>query len=83
MSALWLHADMVTECERYVANDIKLGITGWAMINGRDELESHLKAKLDGEYVEKIGFVMDIKCFFGTIKSVFKSNGVVEGAPVR
>ena len=55
------------------------GLTGWAQINGRDELEIPVKAKLDGEYVEKIGFLMDMRCFFGTFLSVLRSDGVVEG----
>ena len=55
------------------------GLTGWAQINGRDELEISVKAKLDGEYVNKMSFAFDIKCFFGTIVSVLKSDGVVEG----
>lgn len=70
---------MIAERDKYGANDVKPGLTGWAQINGRDELEIPVKAKLDGEYVEKISLRMDIKCFFGTIKSVLKSDGVVEG----
>ena len=62
-----------------VKHQVRPGITGWAQINGRDELEIPVKAKLDGEYVEKQGFLMDVKCFFGTIVSVLKSDGVVEG----
>jgi len=58
---------------------VLVGLTGWAQINGRDELEIELKAKLDGEYAEKIGFLMDVKCFFGTISSVLQSDGVLEG----
>ncbi len=77
--ALWNQDDLVAERDKYGANDVKPGLTGWAQINGRDELEIPIKAKLDGEYVEKMGFGMDIKCFFGTIKSVLKSDGVVEG----
>ncbi len=77
--ALWNQDDLVAEREKYGANDVKPGLTGWAQINGRDELEIPLKAKLDGEYVEKMSFGFDCKCFFGTIKSVFKSEGVVEG----
>lgn len=83
--ALWSQDDLVAEREKYGANDVKPGITGWAQINGRDELEIPIKAKLDGEYVEALnagkfkGFVMDVKCFFGTIVSVLKSEGVVEG----
>ena len=77
--ALWNQFDLITERDKYGANDVKPGLTGWAQINGRDELEIPLKAKLDGEYVEKMSFGFDCKCFFGTIKSVLKSDGVVEG----
>ena len=83
--ALWNQDDLIAERDKYGANDVKPGLTGWAQINGRDELEIPVKAKLDGDYVEKLnggflsGFMMDIKCFFGTIKSVLKSDGVVEG----
>lgn len=83
--ALWSQDDLVAEREKYGANDIKPGITGWAQINGRDELEIPVKAKFDGEYTAALnagkfkGFAMDVKCFFGTIVSVLKSDGVVEG----
>lgn len=77
--ALWNQFDLIEERDKYGANDVPAGITGWAQINGRDELEIDVKAKLDGEYVEKLGVIMDIKCFFGTIFSVLKSDGVVEG----
>lgn len=77
--ALWNQDDLVAEREKYGANDVMPGLTGWAQINGRDELEIPAKAKLDGEYVEKMSLSMDMKCFFGTIKSVLKSDGVVEG----
>jgi len=83
--ALWSQDDLVAEREKYGANDIKPGITGWAQINGRDELEIDVKARLDGEYAAALnagafkGFVMDVKCFFGTFVSVLKSDGVVEG----
>ena len=83
--ALWSQEDLVAEREKYGANDIKPGITGWAQINGRDELEIDVKAKFDGEYAAALnagkfkGFAMDVKCFFGTIVSVLKSDGVVEG----
>ena len=77
--ALWNQDDLIAERDKYGANDVKPGLTGWAQINGRDELEIPLKAKLDGEYVEKMSFGFDYKCFFGTIKSVLKSDGVVEG----
>ena len=77
--ALWNQDDLIAERDKYGANDVYPGLTGWAQINGRDELEIPVKAKLDGEYIEKFGFIMDCKCFFGTIKSVLKSDGVVEG----
>ncbi len=77
--ALWNQDDLVAERDKYGANDVLPGLTGWAQINGRDELEIPVKAKLDGEYVEKISFLFDCKCFFGTILSVLKSDGVVEG----
>ena len=77
--ALWNQYDLIEERDKYGANDILPGLTGWAQINGRDELEIPVKAKLDGEYVQKMGLKMDIKCFFGTIKSVLKHDGVVEG----
>ena len=83
--ALWNQDDLVAERDKYGANDVKPGLTGWAQINGRDELEIPVKAKLDGEYVEKLnagkfkGFAVDWKCFWGTIFSVLKSDGVVEG----
>jgi O-antigen biosynthesis protein WbqP len=77
--ALWNQFDLIEERDKYGANDVKPGLTGWAQINGRDELEIPIKAKLDGEYVEKMSFGFDCKCFFGTVKSVLKSDGVVEG----
>ena len=77
--ALWNQDVLIAEREKYNANDVKPGLTGWAQINGRDELEIPVKAKLDGEYVEKLGIWMDIKCFLGTIGSVLNSDGVVEG----
>lgn len=77
--ALWNQFDLIEERDRYGANDVKPGLTGWAQINGRDELEIDVKAKLDGEYVEKMSFIFDCKCFLGTITSVLKSDGVVEG----
>jgi O-antigen biosynthesis protein WbqP len=80
--ALWNQYDLIDEREKYGANDIPVGLTGWAQINGRDELEIAVKAKLDGEYAEKIGFMMDVRCFFGTIFSVLRSDGVVEGVAV-
>jgi O-antigen biosynthesis protein WbqP len=77
--ALWNQYDLIAERDKYGANDVPVGLTGWAQINGRDELPIEVKAKLDGEYVEKIGLMMDVKCFLGTIVSVVKSDGVVEG----
>ena len=77
--ALWNQDDLVAERDKYNANDITPGLTGWAQINGRDELEIPVKAKLDGEYVKRMSFLFDIKCFFKTIESVAKSEGVVEG----
>lgn len=83
--ALWNQDDLVAERDKYGANDVKPGLTGWAQINGRDELEIPVKARLDGEYTEKLnvgkfqGFAMDVRCFFGTFLSVLRSDGVVEG----
>ena len=77
--ALWNQYDLIEERDKYGANDVRPGLTGWAQINGRDELEIGVKAKLDGEYVEKMSFAFDCKCFFGTFASVLKSDGVVEG----
>ncbi|MGJ7920802.1 sugar transferase [Neobacillus sp. LXY-4] len=77
--ALWNQYDLIAERDKYGANDVPPGLTGWAQINGRDELPIEVKAKLDGEYVEKISLWMDFKCFFLTIVSVLKSDGVVEG----
>ncbi len=77
--ALWNQDDLIAERDKYGANNIKPGLTGWAQINGRDELEIPVKAALDGVYVQKMSFLFDCKCFFGTIASVLKSDGVVEG----
>ncbi len=77
--ALWNQANLILEREKYAANDVVPGLTGWAQINGRDELEIEEKARLDGEYCRQIGLGMDVRCFFGTIKSVAHSDGVVEG----
>lgn len=77
--ALWNQDDLIAQRDQYGANEIKPGLTGWAQINGRDALEIPVKAKLDGEYVEKMSFLFDCKCFLGTISSVIKSEGVVEG----
>lgn len=77
--ALWNQEDLIAERDKYGANDVMPGLTGWAQINGRDELEIDVKAALDGEYVRKQSFLFDIKCFFLTILRVLKSDGVVEG----
>lgn len=77
--ALWNQYDLIEERDKYGANDILPGLTGWAQIHGRDELEIPEKAKLDGYYVENLNFGLDVKCFFGTILSVLRSDGVVEG----
>lgn len=76
---LYNQTDLYDERAKYGANKVRPGLTGWAQINGRDELEIEDKARLDGEYVEKLSFRMDIKCFFGTFVSVAKQEGVVEG----
>ncbi|WP_147802782.1 sugar transferase [Alkalicoccus halolimnae] len=77
--ALWNQYDLIEEREKYKANDVMPGLTGWAQINGRDELPIDIKSQLDGEYVKKRGIRMDVKCFIGTFVSVLKSEGVVEG----
>lgn len=77
--ALWNQDDLIAERDKYGANDIRPGLTGWAQINGRDELEIPVKAALDGEYVQRMSFAFDCKCFFGTIAAVCKHDGVVEG----
>lgn len=77
--ALWNQYDLIEEREKYRANDIKPGLTGWAQVNGRDELPIEHKAKLDGEYVRKLNFWTDCKCFFLTIINVVKSDGIIEG----
>ncbi len=77
--ALWNQYDLIEERDKYGANDVRPGLTGWAQINGRDELEIPVKAKFDGEYIERMGFLMDCRCFFGTFISVLRGDGVVEG----
>lgn len=77
--ALWNQYDLIEEREKYGANDILPGLTGWAQINGRDELPIEVKAQLDGDYVRKISLLMDTQCFLMTLLSVLKKNGVVEG----
>ena len=77
--ALWNQFDLIEERDRYGANDVVPGLTGWAQINGRDELEISVKARLDGEYVEKLSFGFDCKCVFGTVFAVVREDGIVEG----
>ena len=77
--ALWNQTDLIEERDLYGVNNVKPGLTGWAQINGRDELEIPMKAKLDGEYVKNFGFPMDLKCFFSSIKVVLTHKGVIEG----
>lgn len=77
--ALWNQDDLIAERDKYGANDILPGLTGWAQVNGRDELPIKIKAKLDGEYVKKMGFGMDIKCIARTALSVIRQDGIVEG----
>ena len=77
--ALWNQFDLIEERDKYGANDVMPGLTGWAQINGRDELPIDVKAKLDGEYVENQSLAFDIKCFVGTVISVLRHDGVVEG----
>ena len=85
--ALWNQDDLLAERDKYGANDIRPGLTGWAQINGRDELPIEVKAKLDGDYTAALNkggwtaFAMDCRCFFGTIGKVLKHDGVVEGGP--
>lgn len=77
--ALWNQYDLIEERDKYGANDVLPGLTGWAQINGRDELEIPVKAALDGEYVKRMGLRMDLRCFFGTFIKVLRADGVVEG----
>ena len=77
--ALWNQFDLIAERDKYGANDVMPGLTGWAQINGRDELPIEVKAKLDGEYVQRQSLAFDIKCFVGTVVSVLRHDGVVEG----
>lgn len=77
--ALWNQYDLIEERDKYGANDVPVGLTGWAQINGRDELEIEVKARLDGEYAKKMGFLMDVRCFFCTFLCVLRTEGVVEG----
>lgn len=77
--ALWNQDDLYEERAKYGANAVTPGLTGWAQINGRDELDIKVKARLDGKYVEKMSFAFDWKCFCGTVASVLKHKGIVEG----
>lgn len=78
--ALWNQYDLIKERDKYNANEVRPGLTGWAQINGRDELPIKLKAKLDGEYVEKLGLIFDFKCIIKTFGCVYRHEGVKEGA---
>ena len=83
--ALWNQYDLIAERDKYGANDVRPGLTGWAQVSGRDELEIPVKARLDGKYAQTLkkggfrAFAMDIRCIFGTVKSVVCHDGVVEG----
>lgn len=77
--ALWNQFDLIEERDKYGANDIRPGLTGWAQINGRDELSIEKKAAFDGEYTQNVSFAFDLRCFFGTIFPVLRGDGVVEG----
>ena len=79
--ALWNQDDLIAERDRYGANDIRPGLTGWAQINGRDELPIEVKARLDGEYAEKMSLWFDVKCMVMTVLKVVRHDGVVEGGP--
>lgn len=81
--ALWNQEDLICERDKYGANDIRPGLTGWAQINGRDELPIDVKAKYDGEYLKKMSFLFDLKCVLMTILKVAKYDGVVEGGCKR
>ena len=77
--ALWNQFDLIAERDKYGANDIRPGLTGWAQINGRDELEIDVKARYDGEYVQRMSLAFDIRCILGTVTAVLRRDGVVEG----
>ncbi|MDY3253868.1 MAG: sugar transferase [Lachnospiraceae bacterium] len=77
--ALYNQTDLYEERAKYGANKVRPGLTGWAQINGRDELLIEDKARLDGEYVSRMSLLMDLKCFFGTFLSVLRQDGIVEG----
>ena len=77
--ALWNQFDLIAERDKYGANDVRPGLTGWAQINGRDELPIDVKARLDGEYVKRMSFIFDARCILGTVIKVMRSEGIVEG----
>ena len=77
--ALWNQFDLIAERDKYGANDVRPGLTGWAQINGRDELPIDVKARLDGEYVKRMSFFFDARCILGTVIKVMRSEGIVEG----
>ena len=77
--ALWNQFDLIAERDKYGANDIRPGLTGWAQINGRDELEIDVKARYDGEYVQRMSLAFDIRCILGTVTAVLRRDGIVEG----
>lgn len=77
--ALWNQYDLIAEREKYGANDVTPGLTGWAQVNGRDSLEIEEKARLDGEYARKLSFRLDVKIFFMTLVNVIRRQDVVEG----
>lgn len=81
--ALWNQYDLIAERERYGANDVRPGLSGWAQINGRDELPIEVKARYDGEYVQRMSFLFDCRCFFATVGKVLRHEGVVEGATTQ
>lgn len=77
--ALWNQYDLIIERDKYGANDVPVGLTGWAQINGRDKLDIKVKARLDGEYTKNIGIIMDLRCLLGTIFIVLRKKGILEG----
>lgn len=81
--ALWNQYDLIAQRDKYGANDVRPGLTGWAQINGRDELPIDIKAGYDGEYVRRLSFLFDARCFFGTFFKVARAEGVSEGGPSK
>lgn len=77
--ALWNQYDLIEERDKYGANDVRPGLTGWAQVNGRDEIPIPVKARLDGEYIEKMGFLFDMRCIIKTVSTVLRHEGVKEG----